>query len=209
MRSQEDLIRKLAGWYPTYRGKLLLLKSNTLTKEEYILHEVGIAIADWDKKNRPKTYGTFILAQVEIESLMGWKAGFVSRYSKKLYKLGFWKKRDNGRTQVNGFELIEIKTLESLTRKNKIVDLQKYLAALQSEIADRQDDVVEMQGYFPKEKEVDRGQHLANMQGVSPISDIVSSKNPIHSFSDTKRSSTDQDGLSESDKEWIEENLSK
>jgi hypothetical protein len=49
MRSEKDLLKKLVGWYGTYRGRFLLLKNKVLTKEEFILYEAGVAFADWDK----------------------------------------------------------------------------------------------------------------------------------------------------------------
>src|SRR3989344_5064048 len=111
----QALDNKYNGWYPTYRGRFLLLKNKVFSKEEYILYEASIAFADWDKEH--KTYGFLSLSQSEIENQIGASKGFVSRYGKVLINKGFWKKLENGIVQVIGFELIEIKLLKEITKK--------------------------------------------------------------------------------------------
>ena len=81
MRSEKDLLKKLIGWYGTYRGRFLLLKNKVLTKEEFILYEASVAFADWDK-DHTNTYGFLDLKQDEFEILLGVSDGFVSRYGK-------------------------------------------------------------------------------------------------------------------------------
>lgn len=177
MRSEDDLLRKLNGYYGTYRGKFLLLKKRVLNKEEYILYDASIAFADWDKKNHPDKYGSFDLTQLEIEKLIGCSEGFVSRYSKGLIKKGFWKKRKDGRTQVVGFELTEIQTLKSITKKNKIVDLQKYIAEMQNGFVNSQVLVTKIQIDTPKGEDDNHMQSLANLQNRSSKADLISSNN--------------------------------
>ena len=182
MRNNEDVNKKSGGYYPTYRGKLLLLKSKALTFQEYVLYDASIALADWDKKHGDR-YGTLKLSQEEIEIVLGCSKGFVSRYGKELYKKGFWEKDEYGRTHVVGFELIETGLLKTITKRDKVVNLQNYIANKQSYDALLQQDIAEKQLKSSKEERTFQGKSVADLQPPRPISDLVSSKGE-YSFRD-------------------------
>lgn len=201
MRNNEDVNKKLGGYYPTYRGKLLLLKTKALTFQEYVLYDASVALADWDKKHGD-SYGTLKLSQEEIEIVLGCSKGFVSRYGKELYKKGFWEKDEYGRTHVVGFELIETGLLKTITKNDKVVNLQNYIANKQSYDALLQQDIAEKQLRSSKEVRTFQGKSVADLQPIHPISDLVSSKGE-YSLRDKSLDS----GLSEEDKLWISENV--
>jgi len=178
MRNDENLRKKYSGWYGTYRGKFLLLKNKVLTKEEFILYEASIAFADWDKNHFNK-YGTLDLKQHDIEYLIGVSDGFVSRYGKNLIKKKFWNKRDDGLIQVVGFELIEISLLTEMTKKNLIIDLQKYFADQQIGVENSQQKFANLQKSLSKEKGINQPQKFANLQRIVSKSDLVSYKDKV------------------------------
>jgi hypothetical protein len=201
MRNNEDVNKKLRGYYPTYRGKLLLLHTKKLTFQEYVLYDASVALADWDKKHGDR-YGTIKLSQEEIETVLGCSKGFVSRYGKELYKKGFWEKDNYGRTHVVGFELIETGLLKTITKRDKVVSLQNYIANKQTYDALLQQEIAEKQLISSKEESTFQGKSVADLQPIYPISDLVSSKGE-YSLRDKSLDS----GLSEEDKLWISENV--
>jgi len=178
MRSEKELQKKLVGWHGAYRGKFLLIKNRILTKEEYILYDASIAFADWDK-NHTNTYGSLDLKQDEFEVLLGVSDGFVSRYGKNLFTKGFWRKRKDNLIQVIGFELIEINLLNKITKKDLIVDMQKYIADLQTNVADPQQENANFQQNFSKEENINQPQKVADLQQVVSKSNLVSYKDKV------------------------------
>jgi len=178
MRSEKDLLKKLVGWYGTYRGIFLLLKNKILTKEEFILYEASIAFADWDK-DHTNTYGYLDLKQDEFEILLGVSDGFVSRYGKNLFTKGFWRKREDGFIQVMGFELIEINLLNKITKKDLIVDVQKYIADLQTKVADPQQENANLQQNFSKDEDINQSQKVADLQQTVSKSNLVFYKDKV------------------------------
>ena len=201
MRNNEDVNKKLRGYYPTFRGKYLLLKENILSQQAFLLYDASVAVADWDKRHEGY-YGVIRLTQEELESILGRTKGFVSRHGKELYKKGFWVKDNYGRTHVVGFELIETGLLKIITRKHKVVNLQDYIANKQSYDALLQQDIAEKQLIHSKEEGAFQGKSVANLQPTRPISDLVSSKGE-YSLRDKNLDS----GLSEEDIRYIEESL--
>jgi hypothetical protein len=199
MRNNVDVNKKLGGYYPTYRGKLLLLQTKKLTHQEYILYDASIILADWDKKHGDR-YGVINLTQSAIEYVIGCSKGFVSRYGKGLYKKGFWVKDSYGRTRVVGFELIETGLLKTITKRDKVVNLQNYIVNKQSYDALLQQDIAVKQLKSSKEESTFQGKSVADLQPPRPISDLVSSKGK-YSFRDTST------GLSDEDIRLIEESL--
>ena len=175
MRSEESLSKKFVGWYGTYRGRFLLLKNRILTKEEFILYDASVAFADWDK-DHTSTYGFLDLKQNEFEVLLGMSDGFVSRYGKNLFLKGFWRIRQDGLIQVMGFELIEINLLNKITKKDLIVDIQKYVADLQTKVADSQQENVNLQQNFTKGNGEIQPQKVADLQQAVSKSNSVSYK---------------------------------
>lgn len=201
MKNNEDVNKKLGGYYPTFRGKLLLLQTKKLTHQEYILYDASIILADWDKKHGDR-YGVLNLPQSAIEYVLGCSKGFVSRYGKGLYKKGFWAKDSYGKTHVVGFELIETGLLKTITRKDKVVNLQNYVANKQSYDALLQQDIADKQLKSSKDEGTFQGKSVADLQPPRSISDLVSFKGE-YSFRDKSLDS----GLSEEDKLWINENI--
>jgi hypothetical protein len=107
---------------------------------------------------------------------LGASDGFVSRYGTKLLDKGFWKKRQDGLIQVMGFELIEINLLNKITRKDLIVDIQKYVAILQNDVADPQQENVNLQQNFTKGNGEIQPQKVADLQQTVSKSNSVSYK---------------------------------
>lgn len=201
MRNNEDVNKKLRGYYPTFRGKYLLLKESILSQQAFLLYDLSVAIADWDKKHEGY-YGVIRLTQEALESVLGRTKGFVSRYGKELYKKGFWHKDNHGRTHVVGFELIDTGLLKTITKRDKVVNLQNYIANKQSYDALLQQDIAEKQLISSKEESTFQGKSVADLQPSRPISDLFSSKGE-YSLRDKSLDS----GLSEEDKLWISENI--
>lgn len=175
METSTETIKRLYGYYALPRGRFLLLRDEILTKEEFLLYDASLAIADWDKKNHPATYGLLLLNQREIESLLGLSVGYVSRYGKKLIEKGFWLPEKKG-IRVIGFEMIEQKLLSKITKEVGIVDIQKQLAILQKPIAEVQKEVAELQELQPKDKGEFQGQEIADLQTPVTKSDVISYK---------------------------------
>lgn len=180
MRSKDELLNKLSGYHSLPRGIYLLLKDNVLTKPEFILYLASLSFADWDKKHHPQKYGSFDLTQSEIESLLNFSPGYVSRTGGELIKKGFWKKRADERIQVSAFELTDAGLLSQVTKKNKIVNVQNYLFSLQTGVAKSQNPVANAQILPAKAEEVFQPHEIAKLQTPSPISDLVSSKNEFN-----------------------------
>ena len=137
MRINSDLDKKYNGWYPTFRGKFLLLKNKVLSKEEFILFEASFAFADWDQRH--KTFGLLLLTQAETEHLLGFSTGYVSRSAKGLFSKGFWNKLPDNSIQIGGFDLIGIKKVKEIVQTHQVVDLQKYLAETQQPFAKKRE----------------------------------------------------------------------
>ncbi|PWU24082.1 hypothetical protein C5B42_00710 [Candidatus Cerribacteria bacterium 'Amazon FNV 2010 28 9'] len=195
MRQLIDLQRKLHGYHGTYRGKFLLLQRKILTKEEFILYDASLSFADWDKDK--STYGTFDLSQLEIQLLLGFSEGYVSKYSKKLFQLHFWEERDDGRILVSGFKLTEAGLLKELARQNLLIDPDLIFANQQSHFEKQPTHFANKQTASPKRIAGNQPYGFANQQSGQPKSDTVSYKDE----------NIDDSGLSEEDKKWIDENL--
>ncbi len=125
--NQKKLDLRLRGYYKSFRGSFLLLKNKTLTTQEYVLWHLSFdVLADWDTDpSRLDTFGSFPHNNREIAYYLGWSPSNVSRHSQKLYKLGLWRKKDDGRVEVGGFAII--KMLTKMTHKH-IVNLQDFIA---------------------------------------------------------------------------------
>ncbi len=125
--NQKKLDLRLRGYYKSFRGAFLLLKNKTLTTQEYILWQLSFdVLADWDTDpSRSDTFGSFPHNNREIAYYLAWSPSSVSRNSKKLFELGMWEKRDDGRIEVCGFSII--KMLTKMTHKH-IVNMQDFIA---------------------------------------------------------------------------------
>lgn len=200
MRNNENVNKRLRGYYPTFRGKYLLLKENILSQQAFLLYDVSVAIADWDKRH--ESYGVLGSTQEEIEHILGRTKGYVSRYGKELFNKGFWLKDQHGRTHVVGFELIETKLLKNITEKHKVVSLQDYIANAQQYSFVLQRIIAEAQLNTSKATNSFQDKNVADLQLSRPITDLVSSKGE-YSLRDKSLDS----GLSEEDKQWISENV--
>jgi len=94
-------------------------------------------------------------------------------------KKKFWNKRDDGLIQVVGFELIEISLLTEMTKKNLIIDLQKYFADQQIGVENSQQKFANLQKSLSKEKGINQPQKFANLQRIVSKSDLVSYKDKV------------------------------
>jgi len=176
MRSNADLQKKLHGFHGIGRGILLLLQNGTLTNTEFLLYFASLIIATWDK-DKKNSYGVIEITQEEIESIMHVSAGYVSKHKEKLIKSGFWRVTLSEKIEVVGFELIETSLLSKITKDNKIVDYQKYIAHKQTEFAAEQKVFAPEQTTSSKAIVLFQPQTFACEQTKPPISDLVSYKN--------------------------------
>ncbi|OGH39052.1 MAG: hypothetical protein A2905_00435 [Candidatus Levybacteria bacterium RIFCSPLOWO2_01_FULL_36_10] len=204
MRNKSQLLdNKYHGWYPTYRGKFLLLKNKVISKEAFILYEASVAFSDWDKEH--KTYGLLSLSQSEIESQLGFSKGYVSRYGGTLIEKGLWEKLPDN-IRVVGFELIEIKLLKEIVKKNKVVDLQKYLVETQQLVANKGE-------LDAKERACLSPQSVADLQQPLSKSDIGSFKDKYYiPRTDEEYERMWKEGnyqsLTPDDMKWLDNNIS-
>lgn len=125
--NQKKLDLRLRGWYKGFRGTFLLLKNKVLTPQEFVLWYLSFSVlADWDTApSRSDTFGSFPQNNKEISYFLACDPSSVSRNSQKLFKLGLWKKRDDGRTEVCGLEITKL--LTKMSHKH-IVNLQDFIA---------------------------------------------------------------------------------
>lgn len=198
------------GYHAIPRGRFLLLKEGTLSKEAFLLYEASLSFADWDK-DHTETYGSLDLNQKELEHLLSAPQGFVSRYGKQLREKGFWEEREDRKIQVIGFELIHIKLLTEIAKKEKVVNIQKYIAGLQNGLAQSQELLAKKQTNYSKENSSNQPQILANKQTNPSISDLVSSKDSVEIASEkgsfSQGSFGDFTRLTQDDFDWINENV--
>lgn len=208
MREFTELVRKLHGWHRTYRGIFLLLRNEILTKEEFILYNASLSFSDWDKVKT--TYGSFDLSQEEIQNLLGFTGGYVSKHGKKLFKLGLWQKRRDKRTQVDGFDLIEARLLKEIATRDKLIDLEAYLGISQTPLANSQETIANKQTTAAKEEQVNQAQKFANKQTPSP-KPLLSSKDKHIRMTVEESKEIIKSGNYKSstpdDLRWIERNL--
>lgn len=181
MKEPNEIINKLHGYHGIGRGIFLLLHNQILTKEEFILYVASFSFANWDKEKK-SSYGTIDITQEEIEWLLNVSAGYVSKHKKKLIEKGFWRIKSNKKIEIVGFELVETSLLAKITKDNKIVDFQKYIAQKQKEFATEQKEFASKQISFPKGTTPNQPQKFAPEQTPSPISDLVSYKNRVISL---------------------------
>lgn len=125
--NSKKLDLRFRGYYKGFRGSYILLRDKILTTQEYQLWALSFdVLADWDiKPERADTFGSFPHTNPEIAYYLACDPSSISRNSQKLFKLGLWKKRDDGRTEVCGFDLI--KKLTRMTHKH-VVNIQDYIA---------------------------------------------------------------------------------
>lgn len=208
-RRQSKLDKRLKGYHRHFKGRYLLIKDRTLNFQEFILWDLSFSIlADWDiKPDHEDIYGTFPYNFSEISYFLNCDPSSISRYSKKLFELGLWKRRNDGRIEVCGFSIV--RDLGKLTKKVGIVDLQDYIAKpqfynvlLQNKDENQHDSSTKEQGGFSS-------QTNANLH--TPYS-----KEPLVSYKDesslgfnnqSNKGLSSVDGLTSEDIKWIDENV--
>lgn len=125
------LLKKLRGYQRAPRDRFLLLFYKVFAQEELALYELGIAITDWDSTHID-TYGTFKATNKQIANILGWKNdSSVSRYKKSLIKKGYFKLDSDGRIQIKGFNLWELRQKKSAENQEKFAELQTDSAKIQ------------------------------------------------------------------------------
>ena len=175
MKEPHEIMKKLSGYVGVGRGILLLRHSRILTDEAYFLYTNCLYLTSWDKK-KISSYGVIDSTQEEIEWLIKLPAGCVSKHKKILIEKGFWRINANKKIEVVGFELIETSVLAKITKDNKIVDYQKYIAHKQTEFAAEQKVFAPEQTTLSKAIVLFQPQTFAVEQTKPPISDLVSYK---------------------------------
>lgn len=135
MKKDNRLFKKLKGFQRADRGRFFLLALDQLTQEEFILHELFIAITDWDT-NHFETYGTFEATNKELAQILKWKAdSTVSRHKKSLIDKGF--------VELAG-ERFRVKDFEKWQYKKSFAKTQHKDAEMQATNAKMQDGLAEM-----------------------------------------------------------------
>lgn len=132
-----SLIKKLRGYQRAYRDRFFLLYNKTLTQEEFILYEVGIAITTWDKSK--EGYGTFQATNDELSEILGWDSGTTAlRHKNSLIKKGLF-------VQVNKY-LIKPKEFEKWQHRiSKAAKIQIQTAKIQPTPANLEEVPAKMQ----------------------------------------------------------------
>ncbi len=98
------LYRRLNGFQKASRERFKILTAQILTQEEFLLYELGVAIADWDKRH-VDTYQSFEATNQELGNILGWKSDSTAfRHKLSLLKKGYFIKRPDGRIIVKGFD---------------------------------------------------------------------------------------------------------
>ncbi len=109
------------------------------TRQEFLVYEYLLAIADWDRKHKA-TYGTLKKTNKEIAKGVNWTESPISRYKNRLIKKGFLIERSDGWIEIPLFWM---------TEPTKAFKLKKGdHAELQEEHADLQEAIAFMQGDF-------------------------------------------------------------
>lgn len=181
MREPNELLKKIYGYISLPKGILLLLRNKTLSKEEFILYLSSLIFAVWDK-NKEKSYGSLDLSKKEIELILNFSKGFVSKFDKGLFKKGFWRLKENKRIEIAGYNLTDTVFLKQIASKEKLIDPHKQIAFEQTEIANQQKEVARKQQNLSIAKEPDQDQKVADQQLSSSISDISSYKDRYNSL---------------------------
>lgn len=216
-RKQSKLDKRLKGYHRHFKGRYLLIKNNVLTFQEFILWDLSFSIlADWDTSlEHEDIYGSFPQKFSEISYFLNCDPSNISRYSKKLFELGLWKRRNDGRIEVCGFNII--KNLSLITNKVGTVDLQDYIANPHIYNAFTQDTNEKKHGLSTKEPESFSSQTDVNLHTPSSKEPLVSYKdesslgfdndtNKVLTVEEAERIFSD-DGLTEDDIKWIDENV--
>ena len=172
MKEPHEIMKKLSGYVGVGRGILLLRHSRILSDEAYFLYTNCLYLTNWDKK-KISSYGVIEITQEEIETIMHVSAGYVSKHKEKLIKSGFWRITLNEKIEVVGFELIETSLLSKITKDNKIVDYQKYIAHKQTEFAAEQKVFAQEQTTLSKAIVLFQPQTFAVEQTKSSISCLL------------------------------------
>ncbi len=175
MKEPDELLKKIYGYISLPKGILLLLRNKTLSKEEFILYLSSLILAVWDK-NKEKSYGSMDLNKKEIEEILNFSKGFVSKFDKGLFKKGFWRMKPNKRIEIAGYNLTDTVFLKQIASKEKLIDPHKQIAFEQTEIANQQKEVAHKQQNLSIAKESNQDQKVADQQLSPSISDIRSYK---------------------------------
>ena len=179
---KNKLIKKLNGFQKAPKDRFLLLATGTLTQEELVLYELGLASTDWDHRHID-TYGTFHATNQEIADILGWKNGATAgRHKANLIKKGFFILADDQRIAPKDFEKWELR---------KSAKMQNQVAEMQSDSANKHEPSAKIQELSPQNS------------GYS----LISYKGNISSFNNESNTTNNDSGLSEDDKKWIDENV--
>jgi hypothetical protein len=173
-RKLKQLNSRLKGWHKHFKGRFLLLKD--LTEGEYVLWDFSFSIlADWHDDPRRDTYGTFFYSFADIANELKCDASVISRRSKKLFRLGLWKKLDDGSIEVCGFNIRDHLTV--LTKDVDIpIDLQSYIANQQVGNAITNNQLANIHEGSTKEIDTSSPQINANMHDDAPKEPLISFK---------------------------------
>jgi DNA-binding MarR family transcriptional regulator len=123
----DKLNKRLNGYHSHFKGRFLLLQNHTLTLHEYILWDFSYSVlADWDTSPSHKDiYGTFPHKFSDIAKMLSVDPSFVSRHSKKLFDLNFWKRLED-RIEVVGYPVT--RHLAKITEDVGILNFLDYIA---------------------------------------------------------------------------------
>lgn len=97
------LFKRLNGFQKAHRKRFLLLTHKRLTEEEFVLYELGIALAIWDEEK--EEYGSFEATNQELANILGWKSDTTAlRHKGNLIKKGFFRETEDNTIKPIGLE---------------------------------------------------------------------------------------------------------
>lgn len=134
------LIKKIRGYQKAPRDRFFLLYNKTLTQEEFVLYELGIAITDWDREHT-ETYGTFQATNQELAEILGWDSDTTAlRHKDSLIQRGLFIQVNEDLIKPKGFEKWQLRTSKAAKIQDQTAKIQLTSSNLEEVPAKMQDD---------------------------------------------------------------------
>ena len=132
------LVKKLKGFHKAPRARFLLLSEHRLSQEEFVLYELGIALAVWDQKK--ENYGTFKASNQELADILGWDSDTSAlRHKRSLIKKGYFELVDEGGIRPVGFEKFQIRKHQPANNQEESSETQSSSANIEESGANMQE----------------------------------------------------------------------
>lgn len=162
---RNQLLKRLNGFQKADRKRFILLKDRRLTEEEFVLYELGIALAIWDKEK--EAYGTFEATNQELADILGWKSDTTAlRHKKSLIRKEFFK-------EVDKYTIKPIDLERWHLRKHPLADLQDDPALLQSPSANLETPSAKIEESRPQNNNYPLGSSKGNLGSNEALENIT------------------------------------